>query len=365
MFIVFHCLAQKGSNTPGNRGKEPRPANRRGTLCPGASGPTAPRRIAGPRSTPIKITLPQKGSNTPGNRGKEPRPANRRGTLCPGASGPTAPRRIAGPRSTPIKITLPVPLWGPIEWCPEGSQRSTARETRLGLVTDNLAEANMDEETVAGWPVPASDKNLNRFYEASQKTKGDYPGMLQYREYGWNNVSNSIRVKLSPGYTIETRSRLVGREMSAQMWKKSSGESTDAVTEDIFNTVNCKPGDWCWHLAWHLAWLLDLVGWPPMLWGAWMTVVTTTYSCCWLKYVVCWVACRDGWEGWRSAVRKTAGQRLGGRIKRVISKHSLACRSRSPEGMLLVHEVVWPGSTESGLVACRLGDHAKRRQRSP
>ena len=64
-------------------------------------------------------------------------------------------------------------------------------------------------------------------------------------------------------------------------------------------------------------------------------------------------------------MRKTAGQRLGGRIKRVIPKHSLACRSRSPEGMLVVHEVVWPGSTESGLVACRMGDHAKRRQRSP
>ena len=118
-----------------------------------------------------------------------------------------------------------------------GSQRSTARETHLGLVTDNLAEANMDEETVAGWPVPASDKNLNRFYEASQKTKGDYPGMLQYREYGWNNVSESIRVELSPSYTIEMRSRLVGRETSAQMWKKSSGESTDAVTKDIFDTV--------------------------------------------------------------------------------------------------------------------------------
>ena len=85
-----------------------------------------------------------------------------------------------------------------------GNQRSTARETHLGLVTGNLAEANMDEETVAGWPVPASDKNLNRFYEASQKTKGDYPGMLQYRGYGWNNVSESIRVKLSPSYTIES-----------------------------------------------------------------------------------------------------------------------------------------------------------------
>ena len=31
-----------------------------------------------------------------------------------------------------------------------GNQRSTARETHLGLVTGNLAEANMDEETVAG-----------------------------------------------------------------------------------------------------------------------------------------------------------------------------------------------------------------------
>ena len=96
----------------------------------------------------------------------------------------------------------------------------------------------MDEETVAGWPVPASDKNLNRFYEASKKTKGDYPGMLQYREYGSDNVSESVRVKLSPSYTIETWSRLVGRETSAQMWKKSSGESTDSLTKDIFETVN-------------------------------------------------------------------------------------------------------------------------------
>ena len=97
----------------------------------------------------------------------------------------------------------------------------------------------MDEETVAGWSVPASDKNLNRFYEASKKTKADYPGMLQYqnREYGWNNVSESIRVKLSHSYTIETRSHLIGRETSEQMWKKSSGESTDAVTKDIFDTV--------------------------------------------------------------------------------------------------------------------------------
>ena len=161
-----------------------------------------------------------------------------------------------------------------------GSQRSTARETHLGLVTDNLAEANIDEETVAGWLVPASDKNLNRFTEASQKTKGDHLGMLQYREYGWNNVSESIRVKLSPSYTIEMRSRLVGRETSAQMWKKSSGESTDAVTKDIFDTViKLYISDWCWHLAW----LLDLVGWPPMLWEAWMTVVATICSCCWLK----------------------------------------------------------------------------------
>ena len=58
------------------------------------------------------------GSNTPGNRGKEPRPANRRGTLCLGASGPTVRRRIASPRSTPVKTPLPVLLWGPIEWCP-------------------------------------------------------------------------------------------------------------------------------------------------------------------------------------------------------------------------------------------------------
>ena len=140
------------------------------------------------------------------------------------------------------------------------------------------------------------------------KNKGDYPGMPQYRKYGWNNVSESVRVKLSPSYTIEARSCLVGRETSLLMWKKSSGEITDAETKDIFDTVNCKPGDWCWHLAW----LLDLAGWPPMLWRAWMTVVTSTYSCCWLKYVVCWVACRDGWEGWRSAVRKTAWQETGG-----------------------------------------------------
>ena len=185
----------------------------------------------------------------------------------------------SGPKINTYKDTPASSSLGTNRMMP-GSQRSTARETHLGLVTDNLVEANMDEETVAGWPVPASDKNLNRFYEASQKTKGDYPGMLQYRMYGWNNVSESIRVKLSPSYTIEMRSHLVGRETSAQMWKKSSGESTDAVTKDIFDTViKLYISDWCWHLAW----LLDLVGWPPMLWEAWMTVVATICSCCWLK----------------------------------------------------------------------------------
>ena len=184
----------------------------------------------------------------------------------------------SGPKINTCKDTPASSSLGTNRMMP-GDQRSTARETHLGLVTGNLAEANMDEETVAGWPVPASDKNLNRFYEASQKTKGDYPGMLQYRGYGWNNVSESIRVKLSPSYTIEMRSRLVGRERSAQMWKKSSGESPDAVTKDIFDTVKLYTSDRCWHLAW----LLDLVGWPPMLWEAWMTVVATTYSCWWLK----------------------------------------------------------------------------------
>ena len=64
----------------------------------------------------------------------------------------------------------------------------------------------------------------------------------------------------------------------------------------------------------------------------------------------------DSWERWRSPVRKKAWQRLEGRRKRVIPKHSLACCSRSPEGMLVVHEVVlsridweWSRSVQNGI----------------
>ena len=78
-----------------------------------------------PHSWPFKNNTPRlfivfyllgtKTAAIPQGIEKEPRPANRRGTLCPGASGPTVRRRIAGPRSTPVKTPLPVLLWGPIE----------------------------------------------------------------------------------------------------------------------------------------------------------------------------------------------------------------------------------------------------------
>ena len=64
--------------------------------------------------------------------------------------------------------------------------RKVAKEALHGLVTDNLAEANLDEETVAGWPVTALDKNLNRFYEASQKpreiTQGCYNTEIRLKQ---------------------------------------------------------------------------------------------------------------------------------------------------------------------------------------
>ena len=81
--------------------------------------------------------------------------------------------------------------------------------------------------------------------------------------------------------------------------------------------------------------------------------------------MVCWAACGIAENGEGRRWEKQAWQRLEGRRKRVIPKHSLACCSRSPEGMLVVHEVVCPGATESGLGACRMGYHAGRRRRSP
>ena len=113
-------------------------------LCVCSTGTTVT--VAGHNSWPFKNNTPRlfsllfawhkNGSNTPGNRGKEPRPANRRGTLCPGASGPTVRRRIAGPRSTPVKTPLPVLLWGPIEWCPVTKEALQERHTLVwSLVT--------------------------------------------------------------------------------------------------------------------------------------------------------------------------------------------------------------------------------------
>ena len=86
----------------------------------------------------------------------------------------------------------------------------------------------------------------------------------------------------------------------------------------------------------------------------------------------------DSWERWRSPVRKKSVTETGGQEKESDSQAQSACCSRSPEGMtgthhfvnnqhgmLVVHEVVCPGSTESGLGACRMGYHAGRRRRSP
>ena len=217
------------------------------------------------------------GSNTSGNRGKEPRPANRRGTLCPGASGPTVRRRIAGPRSTPVKTPLPVLLWGPIEWCPVTKEALQERHTLVwSLVT--LQKLTWMRKPWQGdqslLRIKTSTASTRLLRKPREITQGCYN-----TEGTAETMSESIGVKLSPSYTIEMRSCLVGRERSAQMWKKSSGESPDAVTKDIFDTVKLYTSDRCWHLAW----LLDLVGWPPMLWEAWMTVVATTYSCWWLK----------------------------------------------------------------------------------
>ena len=113
--------------------------------------------------------LAQDGSDTPGNQGDEPRPIRRSVSGCvqTHSAGTEGKPKINTHTDTPA-----VPLWGPIK---NSTQGNAAREPHHGLVNRALQKQTVVEETVAGWPVPASDENLDCSCRASQ-SQGRLPG---------------------------------------------------------------------------------------------------------------------------------------------------------------------------------------------
>ena len=136
--------------------------------------------------------LAQDGSDTPGNQGDEPRPIRRSVSRCvqTHSAGTEGKPKINTHTDTPA-----VPLWGPIK---NSTQGNAAREPHHGLVNRALQKLTVVEETVAGWPVPASDENLDCSCRASQ-SQGRLPGYatiqkMQLKHEGQEAALNTCRI---------------------------------------------------------------------------------------------------------------------------------------------------------------------------
>ena len=131
---------------------------------------------------------------------------------CPDHSGPAATRQEVSPRLTLFTTLQPVfllgtnnstrrTLWAPhlssVVWTmvagapeQEGTQRRSVGGPPRQPGQRDLTGASMVEETVAEWPVPTSDENLNQpplglavLTVCNQwRCGGDYPGMLRHTD---------------------------------------------------------------------------------------------------------------------------------------------------------------------------------------
>ena len=111
--------------------------------------------------------------------------------LAPGSVSRSFRTRSHAPRSEPKIDTLYDPpslssFWGPTILPREGQQEGPPWQPGQW----DLTGASMVEETVAEWPVPTSDENLNQpplglavlTVSNQWRCGGDYPGMLRHTD---------------------------------------------------------------------------------------------------------------------------------------------------------------------------------------